>query len=157
MRAPTALGLAALVLTACAGDDSLSRGEWAARANAICRETVEEIEALGRPATSVEYMRIAPKANELGRASIVRLRELAPPDEIGDDAERMINGYERVIELQERVYDGLKAEREGKPAPPGYWRASNQALEVGNSADEVAERLRARDCARDPWQAPSQT
>jgi hypothetical protein len=156
VRALIALSFLLLGLAACGGDDSLSRGEWAARANAICRETVKKIEALGEPATSVDYMRIAPKANELGRRSIERLRELKAPDEIEADAVDMINGYERMVELQQVVYDGLKAEREGKPAPREYWRASNRALEAGNAADDVAERLRARDCARDPWQAPSQ-
>ena len=38
-----------------------------------------------------------------------------------------------------------------------YFRAGNRAIEAGRSADAIARRLRASDCARDPWQAPSQT
>ena len=65
MRAALAMVLV-LVLAGC-GDDSLSRGEWSARANAICLETLKKVEALGRPSTSGDYLRVTPKANELAR------------------------------------------------------------------------------------------
>lgn len=149
-----------LVLTSvgCSGDDSLSRGEWAAQANAICLDSLEKVEALGQPATSADYLRVTPKANEIGNAAIEELRDLNAPDEIADDAKAMIDGYANAVKQQDIVYRGLKAQRDGTKPPAGeYWRAGNRAIEAGNAADEIAERLRATDCARDPWQAPSQT
>jgi hypothetical protein len=147
-----------LVAVGCGGDDSLSRGEWAAQANAICRDSLTKVESLGQPATSDDYLRVTPKANEIGLAAIEDLRDLKAPGEIEQDAEAMIDGYERAVEEQDIVYQGLKAQREGTEPPGGdYFRAGNRAIEAGRAADEIAKRLRATDCARDPWQAPSQT
>jgi len=62
------------------------------------------------------------------------------------------------VKLQEIVYRGVKAQREGTEPPSGdYFRAGNRALEIGRDTDRIAKRLHADDCARDPWQAPSQT
>lgn len=157
MRAALATVLV-LLASGCGGEDSLSRAEWAAQANAICLETLKEVEALGRPVTSDDYLRVTPGANELGRDALERLRELDPPGEIATGAREMIDGYEEAIEQQERVYEGMKAQREGGDGPfPDYARAGRRAIEAGRAADAIARRLRATDCARDPWQAPSQT
>jgi hypothetical protein len=147
-----------LVAAGCGGEDSLSRTEWAQQANAICLETLKKVEALGRPATSDDYLRVTPDANRLGREAIDRLRELKEPGEIENAVGDMIDGYEESIEQQERVYEGLKAQREGQGGPfADYGRAGLRAIEAGRAADVIARRLRATDCARDPWQAPSQT
>ena len=157
MRAALATVLV-LVLAGCGGDDTLSRGEWAARANAICLETLKQVEALGRPSSSDDYLRVTPKANELGRAAFERLRELNAPSEIEADSDAMIDGYKNVVKQQDIVYRGLRAQRDGTKPPAGeYWRAGNRAIEAGQAADAIAERLRAGACARDPWQAASQT
>ena len=157
MRAVLAIALVTAGV-GCGGDDSLSRAEWAAQANAICLEALEAVEALGRPVTSDDYLRVTPKANELGLAAIDRLRNLKEPGEISGEVEEMIEGYERAVKEQDVVYRGMKAQRNGADPPSGdYWRAGNRAIEAGRSADAIAERLRAADCARDPWQAPSQT
>jgi hypothetical protein len=157
MRAALAI-LLVLGAVGCGGDDSLSRGEWAAKANAICLDALKQVEALGRPATSDDYLRVTPKANEIGRAALDDLRGLKAPGEIEDDAKAMIDGYDNAVEQQDIVYRGLKAQRDGTEPPAGeYWRAGNRAIEAGNAADEIAKRLRATDCARDPWQAPSQS
>jgi hypothetical protein len=157
MRAVLAIVLV-LAVVGCGGEDSLTRSEWTAQANAICLDTLKKIEALGRPATSDDYLRVTPEANELGRDALEQLRDLKAPGEIDDDAEEMIKGYEESIDQQERVYEGMKAQREGQGGPfPDYGRAGVRAIEAGRAADEIAKRLRATDCARDPWQAPSQT
>jgi hypothetical protein len=157
MRAALATVLVVAVM-GCGGDDSLSRGEWASQANAICLETLKKVEALGRPATSDDYLRVTPDANKLGRDAIEQLRDLKAPGEIEDEARDMISRYEESIKQQERVYEGMKAQREGQGGPfPDYGRAGLRAIEAGRAADAIAKRLRATDCARDPWQAPSQT
>ena len=74
--------LVVLAVAGCGGGDSLSRAEWAERANAICRDTLEKVEALGQPVTSADFLRLMPKANELGRKAVAGLRELEPPEEI---------------------------------------------------------------------------
>jgi hypothetical protein len=157
MRAVLAI-VVAFAAVGCGGDDSLSRGEWAAQANAICLESLKKIEALGQPVTSDDYLRVTPKANELGRAAIDELRDLKAPGEIEDDVKAMIDGYEHAVKAQEAVYVGMKAMRAGaEPPDPDFYRVGNRGLEAGQDADVIARRLRATDCARDPWQAPSQT
>ena len=157
MRAALATVLVLLV-AGCGGDDSLSRAEWAQQANAICLDTLKQVEALGRPSTSDDYLRVTPAANRLGHDAIDRLRDLKEPGEIEDQVRDMIDGYAESIDQQERVYEGMKAQREGQGGPfPDYGRAGVRAIEAGRAADVVAKRLRATDCARDPWQAPSQT
>jgi hypothetical protein len=156
MRAAFAT-LIVLVVAGCGGD-SLSRSEWAGQANAICLETLKQVEALGRPSTSDDYLRVTPAANKLGHEAVDRLRDLKEPGEIEKDVRDMIDGYAESIEQQELVYEGMKAKREGQGAPiPDYGRAGVRAVEAGRAADAIAKRLRATDCARDPWQAPSQT
>jgi hypothetical protein len=157
MRAALAIVLA-FAAVGCGGDDSLSRGEWAAQANAICLETLKQVEALGQPVTSDDYLRVTPKANELSRKAIERLRELKAPGEIDDDAEAMIDGYEYAVKQQDVVYQAMKALRaSAEPPDRDYYRAANRGIQAGKDADVIARRLRAADCARDPWQAPSQT
>jgi hypothetical protein len=157
MRAAFAT-LIVLVVAGCGGDDSLSRSEWAGQANAICLETLKQVDALGRPSTSDDYLRVTPAANKLGHEAVDRLRDLKEPGEIEKDVRDMIDGYAESIEQQELVYEGMKAKREGQGAPiPDYGRAGVRAVEAGRAADAIAKRLRATDCARDPWQAPSQT
>jgi hypothetical protein len=145
-----------LVAAACGGEDSLSRDEWAAQANAICLDALHDVEALGRPATSDDYLRVTPKANELGLEALERLRELKAPGEIEDAAGEMIDGYEAAIGQQRIVYEAMKREG-GSMGRRDYGRAGVRAIEAGRAADAIAKRLRATDCARDPWQAPSQT
>jgi hypothetical protein len=146
-----------VVLAGCGGDDALSRAEWASQANAICLATLKKVEALGRPSNSTAYLRVTPKANELGREAMDRLRELKAPDAIADDAKHMIEGYDNVVKLQDQVYLGIKAQRDGTEPPSGdYWRQANRALEIGQATDVIAKRLRANKCAREPWEAPSQ-
>src|SRR5919108_6020090 len=153
MRLVLATGLV-LVAVGCGGDDSLSRSEWAAEANAICLDTLERVQALGRPVTSDDYLRVTPKANELGLAAIDKLRDLKEPGEISDDVEEMIKGYQYALRQQDVVYRGMKAQREStEPPVDDYYRAANRGIEAGRAADEIAKRLRATDCARDPWQA----
>ena len=60
MRAALATVLV-FVVAGCGGDDSLSRGEWARQASAICLQTLKKVEALGRPATSDDYVRVKPQ------------------------------------------------------------------------------------------------
>ena len=157
MRAALATGLI-LVAVGCGGDDSLSRSEWAAEANAICLDSLKKVEALGRPVTSDDYLRVTPKANELGLAAVDKLRDLKEPGEISDDVEEMLKGYQYALRQQDVVYRGMKAQREStEPPVDDYYRAANRAIEAGKAADAIARRLRATDCARDPWQAPSQT
>ena len=154
MRAALATVLV-FVVAGCGGDDSLSRVEWTRQANAICLETLKKVEALGRPATSDDYLRVTPDANRLGRDAIGRLRDLKEPGEIEDHVRDMIDGYAESIDQQERVYEGMKAQREGQGGPfPDYGRAGARAIEAGRAADAIARRLHATDCARDPWQAP---
>jgi hypothetical protein len=152
------LAIVVLVVGAgCGGDDALSRAEWASQANAICLETLKKVEALGRPSNSTAYLRVTPKANELGREATERLRDLKAPAAIEGDVKRMIEGYENVVKLQDQVYLGMRAQRDGTEPPSGdYWRQANRALEIASTTDVIAKRLRANDCARDPWQAPSQ-
>jgi len=157
MRAALATVLV-FVVAGCGGDDSLSRGEWARQASAICLQTLKKVEALGRPVTSDDYLRVTPDANRLGRDAIDRLRDLKEPGAIEDQVRDMIDGYAESIDQQERVYEAMKAQREGQDGPlRDYGRAGVRAIEAGRAADAIAKRLRATDCARDPWQTPSQT
>jgi hypothetical protein len=157
MRAALAIVLA-FAAVGCGGDDSPSRGEWAARANGICLESLKKIEALGQPVTSDDYLRVTPKANELGLAAVDELRELTVPGEIEDDVKAMIDGYEYAVKQQDVVYQAMKALRaSAEPPDRDYYRAANRGIQAGKDADVIARRLRATVCARDPWQTPSQT
>ena len=87
MRTRAAAAVAALALagvaTGCGGgggDERLSKEEYIAQADAICKQANEEIDALGEPSSLEEIATLAADAIEIQTKSLADLRALKPPE-----------------------------------------------------------------------------
>ena len=94
----------ALVAAACGGGgDRLSEGEFRERANAVCADYEQQIDALSEPTSPEEVERFAARATQLARSGVGELRELEPPEELDDEYDRFLAEGDAVVELSERL------------------------------------------------------
>lgn len=102
--------LALLVLAGCGESPPLSRSEYAAEGNEVCREVAgrwKDLDVpLEEPVSEDEYVDFVAwdmrMGNELGGEVLDRVGALRPPGELEDDAGRMLDALETVL-------DGLDA------------------------------------------------
>ncbi len=88
MRVRAAAAVAALALAGVAagcgggdgGGDRLTKDEYIAQADAICKAANEKIDALGEPETMEEIATLAADAIEIQTKSLADLRALKPPE-----------------------------------------------------------------------------
>jgi translation initiation factor 2B subunit (eIF-2B alpha/beta/delta family) len=94
------LGLLAVGLAACGGDDAPSKEEYADQANDICRKAERSLENVGQNAESAEE--IANAVNQVIEESRTAVDDLAglerPEGEDGQTAERFVNATRTEIE-----------------------------------------------------------
>jgi hypothetical protein len=127
-----ALGAAAL-LAGCGGGDELSRGEFIARADALCeagRESFDDLQS--RPPRDTEAAaRLTTELIEVSEGELDELGELEPPEDLRAPMDEYLAAREDALELLHRGH--LAAER---GATRAYADAQRQA-----AAGQV-ERLR---------------
>ena len=94
------------VLAACGGDDGsgeLSRAEYTKRANAICVEAEQKLDALG----GFESFDELAKEMEVGRDAMLKaadeLRALTPPVALRADHARLVDLQEQTADVAERI------------------------------------------------------
>lgn len=124
-RVLVALVLTAAALAACGGDgeegaERLSKQEYIAQADAICRKAnARELEVAGSrdPGDDVAALRPEVLAGFVaaGRQALVDLRKLEAPE--GDEA-RLGEFVAALGRLQDVHESELRARRAGRPAPP---------------------------------------
>jgi hypothetical protein len=143
-----AIAFLALGAAACGGGggggDRLTRAELATRANAICQEFEQKIEALGSPTSIDEIESFADRSAEIAREGRDELRELEPPEELESDYDRLVDTLDEAIEDIERIgeaaSDGDEAEVQ---------RIANEADRKDEASDRLANDLGLNDCAQD--------
>jgi len=79
-------GLAALALAGCGGGDTaggtLTKAEFVAQANAICKDYDARIDALGEPGSIEDLVGLAAKAKPLAEEAVASLRALKAPEDL---------------------------------------------------------------------------
>ncbi len=77
-------GLAALALAGCGGGGktTLSKAEFIAQANAICKDYDARIDALGDPASLEDLVGLVAKAKPIAEDAIAKLRALKAPEDL---------------------------------------------------------------------------
>ncbi len=81
----TASSLAALALAGCGGGgagDTLTKAEFVAQANVICKDYDARITALGEPSTIEDLVGLAEKAKPLAEEAVASLRALKAPEDL---------------------------------------------------------------------------
>lgn len=128
--------LLALVLVAgCGGGgggDRLTREQFVAQADAICKRQVARIKAVPQPKTLEELEEYADKVLPLAREEIDQLRELEPPEADEEKVDRMLDEVEATVSAVERI---------GAAAKSGDQAELQAAIAEGQAADARAERV----------------
>ena len=143
-------GPIALVLTVvlvagrCGGEDGVSKADFVAQADGICKRYDEKLAALGEAKDLREAARIAERAVPLIRDGVARLRALQPPDELRALAERWYAVNAKNVELAERLRDAAKR---GDLAAAQRTVRETRANE--RKADGLARKLGLEECAKD--------
>jgi hypothetical protein len=144
------LGLLALGLTACGGDDAPSKQEFAEEANKICRDAEKALEDVAQNAESPrEIADAVDRVIEESQSTVDELADLERPEgEDGETAERFVNATRTEIEDKgipalEDLRDAVKSENQ-EAAQKAAQRL--QAIETQES-NRAARQLGANACA----------
>lgn len=86
-RSPLLVLAAALALAGCGGSGgksggTLTKAEFVAQANAICKDYEARIDALGEPGSVDDLVDLAAKAKPIAESGVAQLRALKPPEEL---------------------------------------------------------------------------
>jgi hypothetical protein len=140
--AAIAVVAACLLAVGCGSDDDadgegarLTKAEFITRADAICKDANDRIDAIPEPQTTEELAELGRQVLDIGREQLARLRALRPP--AAD--EETINGTYDVIEEQLGVAEELVA-----AAEEGDLQGLQELLEQGERLDARGDRI-ARD------------
>jgi hypothetical protein len=136
----------ALILAGCGGgggDDRLSKEEFIAAADAICKEANDRIEALGEP-TLENVSEYVTEAEAISREQLGALRALRPPAE--DEA--TLNGAYDLIEQQiDLAVQGVDALTSGDQA--AFQEIDAQITSIEAEADQVARDYGLQECGKE--------
>lgn len=138
------LGILAVVLAAgCAGAEPLSKEEYVSKLNAACEDFGEREKEIGEPRTLADLVEKGPRILDAFEKTILaKARSLKAPDEIADQADRLVELAER----QRDVLGGLiDAARENDVAKVRQLVSRNEAL--NKEATSIARDLGAEACA----------
>jgi hypothetical protein len=142
--------LAVLVASALAascgggGGDPLTKEEYIAEADAICKDANEQIDALGEPQSAEDIAEFAEQAVAIGEEQLAKLRALRPPE--ADEA--TLNGAYELIEQQLDLARQLgPAAEEGDLARIQELVAEGQR--INDEADQIAADYGLEECGSD--------
>ena len=144
-RVVGAVAVAIGALSGCSGDgdggDRLSRGEFVAQADAICRFYEARLEALRQPTNEAELRTFADKALPIAKEGRKDLGELRPPEELEATYDAWLEEGDEAIEIVERLRD---AAAEGDQAEIG--RIAADARRTDAEANRLADELGFEQC-----------
>ena len=95
------VGVVVAVVTGCGGnskssDNRLSAAEWRREVNAICRDVGKRVRAVPVPVSEAQIIPFTAKVIPLWKSEEVRIRALAPPDDLVDPAEQLADALSEV-------------------------------------------------------------
>lgn len=139
------LALGALALAGCGGGggggERLSKAEFVAQADAICRTYEAQLDALGQPTNVAELRSFAEKALPIAKDGRDKLDDLRPPEELADAYDAWLEQGDEAIEIVERLRD---AAGEGDQAEIG--RIAVDAQRTDAEANRLAGELGFEQC-----------
>jgi hypothetical protein len=148
---PPILAVSALAFAGCGGGDdggggggseTLSKADFQAKANAICKKFNADVDKLGAPQNFEEVGTFTDKAIALSDATLAKLRELKPPKELQDDWNEWLKYGEEVSDTADELKEAAKNEDQD-----ALQKAGEKADERDKKSDPIAERLGLHDCA----------
>jgi hypothetical protein len=141
-----ALGiLAALVGAGCGGDETLSKEEYVSRLNAMCEDFRARERGIGEPQTIAEVVTKGPRVLDAFEETILEeARELEAPDEIADQADRLVDLAEQ---QRDALADLIDAAKNSDVAQVRQLASKNAAL--NEEAGSITRGLGAEACGTD--------
>jgi hypothetical protein len=137
--------LVAGLTTSCGGGEGLSKEEYVSRLNAMCEDFSEKEKQIGEPQTLTDLVEKGPRILEAFETAIVdKVRKLEAPDEIADQADRLLD----IADQQRQVIGELiDAARDNDIAKVRELASKNQALNEETSS--ITRELGAEACAEE--------
>jgi hypothetical protein len=147
VRRALPLLLATTIFAGCGGgggDGTLTRDEYASRADAICAKYKKQTDALDRPATLSDLANVADDVVPILKKARDELRDLKPPADEQTTAATWLDQFDVVISDVEKIRDKAK---ENDSA--GVQQLAQPALDHNNRANRLAKQLGMTTCAED--------
>ena len=140
--------LIAVVVAAagCGGDggDRLTEQEFRDRANQICADFGNELDALGEPGSLEELGTQLEEGRTIFEDGLDELRQLRPPEELQSEYDRLLGTGDDALaafeNMQQAAEDGDVGEVQ---------RIAGEAEQADEESDEIARGLGLDDCATD--------
>ena len=131
-------------LTACGGDDGLSKAEYRKQANALCRQANADLAKIPAPSDVAGLKDYVTKAKQVTTKAVDKMDALQPPEDLKADHDAHIADGRKVISMADEL---------GKAAASNDQAAFERLTKEGDRMDEIsdkrAERMGLTDCADD--------
>ena len=140
------LGILVAALTAgCASGEALSKEQYVSKLNAMCEDFSEKEKEIGEPRTLADLVEKGPRIlDEFEKAIVDKVRKLKAPDEIADQADRLLD----LADQQRHVIAELiAAAKDNDVAKVRELASRNEAL--NKEATSITRELGAEACAED--------
>jgi gas vesicle protein len=140
------LGFLVGVLAAgCAGGEALTKEQYVSKVNAMCEDFSEKEKEIGEPQTLADLVEKGPLIlEEFEKAIVDKVRNLKAPDEIADQADRLVDLADQQRDVIAELIDAAK---DSDFAKVRELVSKNEAL--NKEANSVARELGAEACAED--------
>ncbi|MCC6224409.1 MAG: hypothetical protein IT201_13085 [Thermoleophilia bacterium] len=126
------------------GGDRLSKEEFIAQADAICKQANADIDALGEPTSLEEIVTLAASAIKIQEESLAELRALKPPEEDEATLNEAYDLVEQQVEVGKKVQAAAEA---GDMETIEALIAENEPLD--EQADQIALDYGLTECGND--------
>jgi len=100
-----ALTIAALATASCGGEDKLSKQEYIAAAEKVCKDVEGKIDAIEQPQSADGLKDYVGKIKPLLDDAITRFEDLEPADEVKGDAEALLGSTRDARKLADALTD----------------------------------------------------
>jgi hypothetical protein len=137
------LGVVVALLTACGENETLSKGQYVSKLNAMCQDFSKREQAIGEPQSVDDLVEKGPRVVDAFEKAIVdKVHQLKPPDEISDQASRLA----RLADEQRDVLRGLVDAAKRNDFEQVTELASKNAM-LNRVSGSIAKKLGATACA----------
>lgn len=135
--------LVAGLLAGCAGDEALSKEQYASRLSAMCADFSAREKEIGEPQTVADLVEMGPRILDAFEEAIAdKIGSLKAPEEIADEADRLVELADRLHHVLGELIDAANA---NDFAQVQELVLRNQAL--NEDAGSIARELGAHACA----------
>ncbi len=139
-----ALAIGASGLSACGGEEGLSKAEYVKQANALCRQANADLSKIAAPSDVAGLKDYVAKAKRVTVTAVDKMAALEPPEDLRADHDAHIADGRKVIAMADEL--GAAAASNDQAA---FQRLSERGDRMDEVSDKRAERMGLTDCAED--------